>query len=357
MATLKAQRKPPPPTPLAVGSRLGSYEVRSVLGMGPFSIVYRVAEPGSDLDLAVKEYLPASLAVRDGATGVTTRSGADVETFQHGLRFFINEGKLLMQLAHPGLVKVHAVWEDNGTAYMAMDLYTGRSLQDTMATRWRSPREPGLRTMLDTLLGPVEALHSAGLQHRDIAPQTIMVDVDGRLVLMDMGAPRRVTSALGETGPTGPRDGFAPIELYGKGEGLTKGPWTDFYALGATLHYLIAGKPPATATQRGDERVALRLYRDDQRYSLEFLAVLDWMLAVKPQDRPQSVAALRQALAGDGLPAHLAPTRRQRWGLRLRRFSVLGWIVVALVVLGGMALAIRWGLSLPVVKDLLLRFS
>ena len=357
MATLKAQRKPLPPTPLAVGSRLGAYEVRSVLGMGPFSIVYRVADPGSELELAVKEYLPTSLAVRDGADAVVPRTPDDAETFLNGLRFFLNEGKLLMQMAHPGMVKVHGVWEDNGTAYLAMDLYTGRNLQDTMSTRWRSPREPGLRAMLDALLGPVEALHSAGLQHRDISPQTIMVELDGRLVLMDLGAPRRVTSALGETGPTGPRDGFAPIELYGKGGGHTKGPWTDFYALGATLHYLIASKPPAAAPQRGDERVALALYRDDKRYSLEFLAVLDWMLAVKPEDRPQDVAALRQGLAGDGLPAHLVPTARLRWGLKLRRFAVLGWIAGGLVVVAALVIGVRWALSKPFVKDLLLRFS
>lgn len=357
MATLKARRKPLPPTPLAVGSRLGAYEVRSVLGIGPFSIVYRVADPGSDVELAVKEYLPTSLAQRDGATTVVPRTPDDAETFLHGLRFFLNEGKLLMQMAHPGLVKVHGVWEDNGTAYLAMDLYTGRSLQDTMATRWRTPREPGLRALLDSLLGPVEALHSAGLQHRDISPQTILVELDGRVVLMDLGAARRVTSALGETGPTGPRDGFAPIELYGKGSGQAKGPWTDFYALGATLHYMIAGKPPPAAPQRSGERVAIALYRDDKRYSLEFLAVLDWMLAVKPEDRPQTVAALRQALAGEGLPAHLVPTRRLRWGLKLRRFAVLGWVVLAMVVLGLAGLGVRWVLSLPAVKDLLLRFS
>lgn len=362
MPPAKRLRKPPPPTPLAIGTQLAGYEVRSVLGIGAFGIVYRVVDPATEVELAVKEYLPTALAVRADGAAVLPRSSAEAETFANGLRFFVNEGKLLQQVNHPTLVKVHGLWEANGTAYLAMDLYTGRNLQDTMSTRWRSPREPALRSMLDALLAPLEALHQAGLQHRDVSPQTIMVELDGRLVLMDLGAARRVTSALGETGPTGPRDGYAPIELYGKGEGHAKGAWTDLYALGATLHYLMAGKAPPVATERAAagaaaDRPAFKLYRDDGRYSLEFLAILDWMLAVKPGDRPQSVAELRKALAGEGVPRHLVPTRRQRLKLRLRRYEMLMWIAVWLLAAAVLALGVRWTLSLPIVKDWLLRFQ
>lgn len=364
MAAVKAKprRLPPPPTPLAVGTQLGGYEVRSVLGIGPFGIVYRVADSTGDVELAVKEYLPTTLGVRADAGQVLPRTQADAETFANGLRFFINEGKLLQQVQHPTLVKVHGLWEAHGTAYLAMDLYTGRNLQDTMSTRWRTPREPALRSMLDVLLAPLEALHQAGLQHRDVSPQTIMVELDGRLVLMDLGAARRVTASMGETGPTGPRDGYAPIELYGPGEGSAKGPWTDLYALGGTLYYLMAGKAPPAAPDRAkasadDHRVALKLYRDDGRYSLEFLAIVDWMLAVKPEDRPQSVADLRKALAGEGLPPHLVVTRKQRLKLRLRRYQFLLWIALFVLAALVLAVAVRWALALPVVKDLLLRFS
>lgn len=371
-ATPRPRRKRPPPTPLPTGTRRGRYELRSVLGIGAFSIVYRAIEPESELEYAVREYLPGSLAERRGDGSVAPRSAADAETFEHGQRFFINEARLLAQIAHANLVKVHEVWQEQGTAFLAMDLYTGRNLQDTMSTRWRPPREPGLRNILAALLGPIDALHQGGLQHRDISPQTIMVEPDGRLVLMDLGAARRVTSALGETGPTGPRDGFAPVELYGgkpegQAQGLAKGPWTDFYALGATLFYMVTGKPPPAAPERehqqggqAGDRVALALYRPDKRYSLELLALLDWMLAVPPAARPQSVAELRRALDGqhgEGLPAALKPTRALRWRLKARRFKPLLWLLGAVLVIGGAVLTVRWGLKLPVVKDWLLRFS
>ncbi|MFT3820368.1 MAG: serine/threonine-protein kinase [Rubrivivax sp.] len=366
-ATPRPRRKLPPPAPLPIGTRLGRYELRSVLGIGAFSIVYRVVEPESELEYAVREYLPGSLAERRPDGSVAPRSAADAATFEHGQRFFLNEAKLLLQIDHPNLVKVHELWQERGTAYLAMDLYTGRNLQDTMSTRWRPPREPGLRNILAALLGPVAALHKGGLQHRDISPLTIMVEPDGRLVLMDLGAARRVTSALGETGPTGPRDGFAPIELYGsngKPEGqaqaAAKGPWTDFYALGATLFYMVAGKPPPPAPERDGSRVALTLYRNDKRYSLELLALLDWMLAVPPAARPQSVAELRRALEGErgeGLPAPLKPTRALRWRLRLRRFKPLLWLLAIVLLAGGAVLTVRWGLKLPLVKDWLLRWS
>jgi len=368
MPAPRPRRKLPPPAPLPIGTRLGRYELRSMLGIGAFSIVYRVVEVESELEYAVREYLPGSLAERRPDGSVAPRSAADAETFEHGQRFFVNEAKLLLQIDHPNLVRVHEIWQDRGTAFLAMDLYTGRNLQDTMSTRWRAPREPGLRNILAALLGPVEALHQGGLQHRDISPQTIMVEPDGRLVLMDLGAARRVTSALGETGPTGPRDGFAPIELYGnnhKPEGpapatAEKGPWTDFYALGATLFYMVTGKPPPPAPERDGSRVALALYRSDQRYSLELLALLDWMLAVPPAARPQSVAELRRALdgeQGEGLPPALKPTRALRWRLKLRRFKPLLWLLAIVLLVGGAVLAVRWGLKLPVVKDWLLRFS
>ena len=108
------------------------------------------------------------------------------------------------------------------------------------------------------------------------------------------------------------------------------------------------------------KRSALALYRDDKRYSLELLALLDWMLAVPPAARPQSVAELRGALDGEhgeGLPPALKPTRALRWRLKLRRFKPLLWLLGIVLLAGAAVLAVRWGLRLPVVKDWLLRWS
>lgn len=332
-----------PPTPLAIGTRLGDYEVRSVLGSGTYGIVYRVADHSAGDELAVREYLPRHLAQREGATAVVLRSPAEAERFALGLRFFLNEGKLLSGVDNPGLIKVYGAWEENGTAYMAMNLFHGRNLTESMQARWKSPSEGTMRGMLGTLLSALSVLHKGQVQHRDIAPQNILLGPNGRPVLLDLDSPRRVASARGETGEAGPRDGFAPLELYGTQSGLPRGPWTDFYSLGATFYFLLAGKPPPPAPQRqtGD-RLALHLQRDDGRHSLELLGVIDWMLAPQPADRPQSVQALLDVLAGGPLPEAHAPKGREKLAATLRRRRRWLWAAAAVVVLLAVGLGVRW---------------
>ncbi len=335
-------KKPPPPLPLSIGARLGGYEVRKVLGVGSFGIVYRVTDHDAERDLAVKEYLPTSQAVRAGTHEVVARSPADAEAFGQGLRFFISEGELLARIEHPSLVKVYRSWQDNGTAYRAMTLVHGRTLADTLQVRWKSPNEASLRAMLDCLLGALDELHRAGIQHRDIAPQNIVLEPNGRPVLLDLDSPRRVTSAAGDTGALGPRDGYAPIELYRVAAGMVRGPWTDFYSLAATLHFLIAGKPPPAALSRSDgDQAGLRLRRPDRRHSLDLLAVIDWMLAPRPADRPQSVAELRDALAGNGVPGRHEPSKRLKLAVSLQHYRRWLWIGAALVIAIGLGLVVR----------------
>lgn len=331
-------RRPQPLVPLPVGARLGAFDVRAVIGRGTYGLVYRVWDPETEAEYAVKEYLPSMLAVRDGERAVAPRSPDDAEPFAQGLRFFVNEGKLLSQLRHPSLVHVYGAWEENGTAYMAMNLVAGRNLHDTRLARWKSPREAALRAMLDSLLGALDVLHQAGLQHRDIAPPSIVIGPAGRPLLMDLGAPRRLAAARGETGPAGARDGFAAVEMYGAGGGHARGPWTDLYALGATLHYMITGKPPAPAPEREGAAAALSWGpAAAMRHSLDFLAVVEWMLSPRPQDRPQSVAAVRAALAGQGLPERLQPALGARMAVLLRRHRRWIWLGVGLALLAAVA--------------------
>ena len=242
-------------------------------------------------------------------------------------------------IEHPSLIKVYGAWQQNGTAYLAMDLSTGRNLYDTLRARWKSPSETSLRTLLESMLGALEQLHQGGLQHRDIAPQNILIEANWHATLMDLGSPRRVSAARGETGDTGPRAGYAPIEGYRQAADHVRGPWTDFYALGAVLHFLIAGKPPPPAPQRvEDDRVGMLLQRPDLRHSFEFLSIVDWMLALRPTDRPQSVAQLRAALAGQGgVPARHAPPRRALFRAAVRRNQHWLWIGLGLLVAAGLA--------------------
>jgi hypothetical protein len=249
--------------------------------------------------VAVKEYMPASLAGRTATMYVSLRSQTDAETFALGLKSFVNEARLLARFDHPSLLKVYRFWEANGTAYMAMPVLKGQTVKEVRMQMQGAPDETWLRTLLTPLLGAIENLHAEGVFHRDIAPDNIQVEPDGRPVLLDFGAARRVISDKTQSLTAILKPAYAPIEQYAEVGAVKQGPWTDIYALGATLHYLLLGRPPSPATARAvhDEASALTA-ANLPGCSENFLAIVNWMLAPRPGDRPQSVAALRAALQG-----------------------------------------------------------
>ena len=185
---------------------------------------------------------------------------------------------------------------------MAMPIYHGRTLK-ALRQADGAPDEAGLRRLLVPLLGAIETLHAAGVYHRDIAPDNILLEADGRPVLLDFGAARRVLGDRSQTLTAILKPAYAPIEQYAEVSAARQGPWTDLYALGATLHYLLIGVPPSPATARTlhDDLVPLA-QRALPGCSPVFLRAIDWMLATRPADRPQSVAALRAVLDGQALP-------------------------------------------------------
>jgi non-specific serine/threonine protein kinase len=165
------------------------------------------------------------------------------------------------------------------------------------------PDEAWLRALLEPLLGAIEKLHSEGVYHRDIAPDNIQIEPDGHPVLLDFGAARRVISDKSQALTAILKPAYAPIEQYAEAGSVRQGPWTDIYSLGATLHFLLLGRPPAPATARAvhDDSSALTA-RNLPGCSEAFLRIIDWMLAPRPADRPQSMAALREVLVGRAQP-------------------------------------------------------
>jgi serine/threonine protein kinase len=309
---------PPPgphaalPSALTPGTRLGEFELLRVLGVGGFGIVYLALDHDLEREVAVKEYMPASLAGRTETQHVSLRSQSDADTFALGLRSFVNEARLLARFDHPSLLKVHRFWEANGTAYMAMPVLRGRTVKDVRQTMAAPPDEAWLRALLDPLLGAIERLHSEGVYHRDIAPDNIQIEPDGRPVLLDFGAARRVIGDKSQTLTAILKPAYAPIEQYAEAGSVKQGPWTDIYALGATLHYLLLLKPPPPATARAVHDDAAPLAGMQlPGCSQNFLQIVDWMLAPRPTDRPQSVAALRDALDGRTLPPRRRPVAAQ----------------------------------------------
>ncbi len=285
---------------LPAGTRLAEFEIREVIGIGGFGIVYRAWDEALERDVALKEYMPVSLAGRGAGGGITLRSRTHEETFALGKQSFVNEARLLARFDQAALVKVFRFWEGNGTAYMAMPLYKGltlRQLRKKMAPA--TFNDAWMRGLIEPLLGALEVMHEAEVYHRDIAPDNILWCDDNRPVLLDFGAARLVLGDRTQNVTAVLKPQFAPIEQYAETPSMRQGPWTDLYALAGTCYFMLTGRAPLPATTRvmTDELEPL-VRLAPQGCSPRLLQLLDWAMAVRPQDRPQSVAQFRDALAG-----------------------------------------------------------
>ncbi|HKX40323.1 MAG TPA: protein kinase, partial [Burkholderiaceae bacterium] len=292
---------------LTIGTRFGEFEILRVVGVGGFGIVYLAQDHSLERQVALKEYMPAALAARGDGSRITVRSAAFAETYAIGLRSFVNEARLLARFDHPSLVKVYRFWEDNGTAYMVMPFLRGMTLRDARRSMERAPDEPWIRSVIDPLLGALELLHREGVFHRDIAPDNILLPPAGPPILLDFGAARHVISDRTQSLTAILKPSYAPIEQYAEMTSMRQGPWTDIYALGAVMHYLLFGVPPAPATARAVQPDAQPVaQREVPGVSANLLATVGWALGVRPAERPQSIAMLRDALNGV-VPVPAAP--------------------------------------------------
>lgn len=279
---------------LPASTRLLEFEILSVIGQGGFGIVYLAHDLSLDRRVAIKEYMPSALATRTRSMTVSVRSGRHAETFAAGLRSFINEARLLAQFDHPSLLKVYRFWEAHGTAYMVMPYYLGTTLGKMLPQLGGPPSETWLKALLHPLLDALELMHAARCFHRDIAPDNILILPDGRPLLLDFGAARRVIGDMTQALTVILKTGYAPVEQYGAMPNMSQGAWTDLYALGSVVEFAITGHTPPQAVTRflADKREPLAVAAAG-RYSDNFLKAIDRSLAVLPKDRPQSVAEMR----------------------------------------------------------------
>ncbi len=289
---------------LEPGTRLGEFEVTKTIGEGGFGIVYLAWDHSLDRKVALKEYMPTSLAYRAGPTDIKPRSERHQETFEAGLRSFINEAKLLAQFDHPSLLKVYRFWEANGTAYMVMPFLEGKTVRDTVRGLPSPPEEAWILGLLAPLFDALVMLHTAQIYHRDIAPDNVLLMADtGRPLLLDFGAARRVIGDMTQALTAILKPGYAPVEQYADMPGLKQGPWTDVYALAAVVHWMIMGKtPPPSVGRLFDDPYVPLAQSAAGRYSDAFLRAIDHGLAVMPEKRTTSIEAMRVELFGGTLP-------------------------------------------------------
>ena len=297
---------------LQPGTALREYRIEAVLGYGGYGVVYHARHGELGHEVAIKEYLPADLSVREAGT-VYPRSPDCTQVYEDGKRRFLEEAKRSVQFkTDPGVVTCTDFFRANGTAYLVMEYIEGLSLAALLKERETAGRafdEGDLKSVAVPLLETLLRLHRAGVLHRDIKPSNILIRrSDGQPVLIDFGAAKQMTAD--HTKSAAPyTEGYAAFEQVGEGE---LGPWTDVYAFGAVLWRMVAGgKPPWEPPN--PKRVELRVAAEmagkpdpqpaaaelgEGRFSDELLAAIDRSLIISADKRPRDLEDLRYALDG-----------------------------------------------------------
>ena len=273
---------------------VGRYRIVSVLGQGGFGITYRAVDSELGRDVAIKEYLPAALAIRQDGTTVMPRSTSAAEDFAWGRDRFVAEGRTLAALHRtPGIVLVHDFLETNGTAYLVMELVAGRTLHEQVAQQ--GPLDAAaLDGILWRLLDGLAAVHAAGFLHRDIKPANILLDAEGHATLIDFGASRVAVAGRSQNMTAVFTPGYGAVEQF---TAAAQGPSTDIYGLAATLHFAITGAPPPNAIDRMLDDTLAPLAAGKWPFPPALLAGIDAGLAVRADRRPQSIADWRALLS------------------------------------------------------------
>ncbi|MEM6566563.1 MAG: protein kinase [Pseudomonadota bacterium] len=283
----------------------GQYVIEEFLNNGGFGITY-LARDSLDRLVVIKECFPESICSRNNGT-VRVRSRSQAEAFRTIVELFIEEARSLARLSHPNIVGVHQVFEDNDTAYMAMDYVQGRDLLE-IADSETSFNPAALEQITLKLLDAVEFIHDVGVLHRDIAPDNILLSSSNEPVLIDFGAAREnvslATSYLGSMRTV--KDGYSPQEFYANNS--EQHPSSDLYSLAASLYHVITKKLPASAQARlsaiasGEDDPYVPVGEFATGYSEPFFESIDHALSVFPKDRIQTAAEWRSMITQSSEP-------------------------------------------------------
>jgi len=287
------------PAPLPPDTVIGGYRIVRRLAAGGFGIVYLAVDTEGQ-QVAVKEYLPSSLATRGPGELLPQVPPEKLSLYRLGLKSFFEEGRSLAQISHASVVSVLNFFRENETVYMVMNYLEGASLQEFIITarelkKQKVFRESTIRSLYDEVLRGLRIVHQHKMLHLDIKPANVFVTDDNRAVLIDFGAAREVLNKEGNFIRPMYTPGFAAPEMYRRDASM--GPWTDIYAIGACIYASMQGYPPNDAPQRLEkDRLSLALSRLRGVYSDNLIEVVEWCMSLDPLSRPQSVFALQKEL-------------------------------------------------------------
>jgi eukaryotic-like serine/threonine-protein kinase len=287
-------------SPLPPNTVLHGYTIVRQVSQGGFSLVY-LARDANNRQVAVKEYLPSSLATRTEGQLAPQVAPEKLSLYRLGLKSFFEEGRSLAQISHPSVVSVLNFFRENETVYLVMNYLQGATLQDFIMTgrqikAGKAFSESTIRSVFEEILQGLRVVHQNKMLHLDIKPANIFITDDDSAVLIDFGAAREVLHKDGNFTQPMYTPGFAAPEMYRRDAPL--GPWTDIYAIGACIYSMMVGFPPPDVNKRRDkDTVPEMLLRRSENYSDKLIEVVEWCMSLDPLARPQSVFELQSALA------------------------------------------------------------
>lgn len=279
---------------LPIGYQLNDYKIVKVLSTGGFSLVY-LAHDQNKRTVAIKEYMPTNLALREDGHTVLINTEDDSVTFKHGLKCFFEEGLALAKIDHKNIIRVLNFFRANNTVYMVMQYERGKPLQDFILAQEQPLDEAFVRKLFAEMLNGLREVHSQKLLHLDIKPANIYIRQDNSPVLLDFGSARQILTGVHAKLVPSFTPGFASPEHYIDRKQL--GPWSDIYSLGASMYSCLSRASPLAANLRTVNDVLIPAQKLGKNiYSEHFLIIIDSCLALNPLERPKSVFSLQKDL-------------------------------------------------------------
>jgi serine/threonine protein kinase len=277
---------------LPINFQLNSkYQIKKVLGQGGFGITYLAEDTFLDKEVCIKELFVTGSSTRGANMTVLTQNMKEF-SFADFKERFIQEGKQLAKFNHPNIVKVLDFIEANNTAYVVMEYISGQTLKEKVAYGGPLSAEASQK-IIESILDAVEVVHNAGMLHRDIKPDNLIIGDDGRVVLIDFGSARAYSDekTIAQTAMVSP--GYAPLEQYNPN--ARKGTFTDIYSIGATFYFMLTGEKPLNVTERYSEKLVAP-HELNPSVSIQVSSAVMLAMEMKAEDRFQNVADFRLAL-------------------------------------------------------------
>ena len=311
----------------------GKYVVGRVLGQGGFGITYIGWDLALERKVAIKEYYPSGQVSRtQGTRSLTwyTTEQASVAR-KSGMEMFLKEARKMVKVDNiPGVVRVLELFQENGTAYIVMEFVEGETLktrlQKTGPLSWSQTK-----AIFEPVVHAMSKVHRAGLVHRDLSPDNLMLTADGSVKILDLGAAKDLNVNSGASSMQVAKSGFSPLEQYiQRGN---SGPWTDVYAIAATIYYTLTGKLPPNAVDRLDHDTLSWSEPGLTALSPAALAALEHAMEVQISDRIQTMDELEQRLFSGPIP-QAAPIQEKPPEVAAMRRTYAPFHIAAMVLTG-----------------------